>query len=402
MGADANSALGISEITAHIKGLLESAIGTVWVTGEVSNFRKQASGHCYFTLKDDSAQLRCVMWRTTAARTSALPQDGMQVIARGNLTVYEPYGQHQLVVGYVQPAGIGSLQAAFEALKTKLAAEGLFDEGRKRSIPRWPKVVGVVTSGTGAAVRDIINVVSRRMPTSRLIVRPTVVQGEKAAADIVEAIRQLNEHGESEVLIVGRGGGSLEDLWAFNEEPVVRAIVASRTPVISAVGHEIDYTLSDFAADHRSPTPSAAAEEVIPDVAQIRQFVATSYRDLGARLREQVERAADKYSNVWGLDAVRRINDRIDRHSQDVDRHTEAMGRRAERSVAHGVNRFRTEVARLEALSPLQVLSRGFAVAEKEDGSVITDATSVDPKDRFRVRLDKGIILGIVDSRLGG
>ena len=400
-GADAKNALSVTEITTHIKDLLETAFGSLWVTGEVSNFRKQASGHCYFTLKDSGAQLRCVMWRTTAARLSALPTDGMQILARGTLTVYEPYGQHQLVVSYAQPAGVGSLQAAFEELKAKLATEGLFDESRKRPIPRWPTTVGVVTSGTGAAVRDIINVISRRMPTTRIIVRPTVVQGDKAASDIVDAIRQFNEHNVADVLIVGRGGGSLEDLWAFNEEPVVRAIVGSRIPVISAVGHEIDFTLADFAADLRAPTPSAAAEIVVPDIREVRQFVAGAYRELGENLRTQVDRAAERFQRAWSPDVMRRVYDRIDRRSQDVDRMAEAIGRRAERIVQNRVSRFRSHVGTLHALSPLRVLARGFAVAEREDGSLILDASDVSPKDRFRVRLHQGIILGIVDSRLG-
>ena len=400
-GADAKNALTVTDITAHIKDLLETAFGSLWVTGEVSNFRKQASGHCYFTLKDSGAQLRCVMWRTTATRLSALPTDGMQILARGTLTVYEPYGQHQLVVSYAQPAGVGSLQAAFEELKTKLTAEGLFDEARKRPIPRWPATIGVVTSGTGAAVRDIINVVSRRMPTTRIVVRPTVVQGDKAAPDIVDAIRQFNEHNVADVLIVGRGGGSLEDLWAFNEEPVVRAIVGSQIPVISAVGHEIDFTLADFAADLRAPTPSAAAEIVVPDVREVRQQVAEAYRELGENLRSQVDRSAERFERAWSPDVVRRIHDRIDRRTQDVDRMAEAIGRRAERIVQNRVSRFRGQVGTLHALSPLKVLARGFAVAERENGSLILDASDVNPKDRFRVRLHHGIILGIVDSRLG-
>jgi exodeoxyribonuclease VII large subunit len=232
-------------------------------------------------------------------------------------------------------------------------------------------------------------------------VRPTVVQGDKAAPDIVDAIRQFNEHNVADVLIVGRGGGSLEDLWAFNEEPVVRAIVGSRIPVISAVGHEIDFTLADFAADLRAPTPSAAAEIVVPDIREVRQFVAGAYRELGESLRTQVDRAAERFQRAWSPDVMRRIYDRIDRRSQDVDRMAEAIGRRAERIVQSRVSRFRSHVGTLQALSPLRVLARGFAVAEREDGSLILDASDVSPKDRFRVRLHQGIILGIVDSRLG-
>lgn len=398
---DTRNAFSISEITKRIKSLLENEVGTVWVTGEVSNFRQQGSGHCYFTLKDEGAQLKCVMWRSTAQRTSVLPADGMQVNARGEVTVYEPYGQHQLVVSSVQPSGIGALQQAYEALKAKLSEEGLFASERKRPLPRWPKTVGVATSGTGAAVRDVIDVISRRMPTTDIIVRPTVVQGASAAPDIVSAIREFNEHGGSEVLIVGRGGGSLEDLWAFNEEPVVRAVVESRIPVISAVGHEIDYTLSDFAADMRAATPSAAAEIVVPDRGEIQQHVISAHRELFGRLRERVGRAEERLASAWSPEIVRRITDRIDRSSQDIDRLAEHMGRNAERVVSGRVGRMRNLAGRLNALSPLRVLSRGFAVAEQEDGELIVDASDVNPKDRFRVRLNRGIILGIVDSRMG-
>jgi exodeoxyribonuclease VII large subunit len=399
---ESKQALTVSEITAQIKDLIEKSFGSVWVTGEISNFRRYSSGHCYFTLKDAGAQLQCVMWRSTAARVSFSVEDGMQVLARGVLSVYEVRGQYQLVVGYLQPAGIGALQQAFEELKNKLAAEGLFAPERKRPIPQWPSVVGVVTSGTGAAVRDIITVISRRMPTTRLIIRPTLVQGAGAAEDIVEAIRELNEHGEAEVLIVGRGGGSLEDLWAFNEEPVVRAIVGSKTPVVSAVGHEIDFTLADFAADVRAATPSAAAEMVVPSAQEIRGVVAGLHRELLARLNERIEDAAERFRDAWSPDVFRRIQDRIDRSSQDIDRLTESMGRKAERIAALRVARLRQLTARLDALSPLKVLSRGYAVCEHDrDGQVITDVSQVNERDRFRVRLQRGIILGIVEARMG-
>lgn len=399
---ESKSALTVSEITAKIKDLIDESFGVVWIIGEVSNFRRQPSGHCYFTLKDGSAQLQCVMWRSTAARVSFRVEDGMQVLARGALTVYEARGQYQLVVGYLQPAGVGALQQAFEELKAKLAAEGLFDPSRKRPIPEWPSVVGVVTSGTGAAVHDIISIISRRMPTTRLIIRPTVVQGADAAADIVEAIRELNEHGQAEVLIVGRGGGSLEDLWAFNEEPVVRAIAASKTPVVSAVGHEIDFTMADFAADMRAPTPSAAAELVVPNAQEIRGIVAGLRRDLLGRANERIADAVERLRDVWSPDVARRLRDRIDRSSQDIDRLTETVGRKSERLVGHRVAHLHQLAGRLDALSPLKILSRGYAVCEHDrDGRVITDAWQVSEHDRFRVRLRRGIILAIVEARMG-
>jgi len=401
-GTDAQKPLSVSELTAIVKTVIDEAFGIVWVVGEVSNWRQQSSGHCYFTLKDAGAQLRCVMWRTSAARLSVMPQDGMEVLVRGNLTVYEAYGQYQLVASYVQPAGVGALQQAFEALKVRLADEGLFDPARKRPIPTWPSVVGVVTSGTGAAVRDIITVIGRRMPTTRIIVRPTLVQGAEAPADIVRAIAEMNAHGVADVLIVGRGGGSLEDLWAFNDESVVRAIVASRIPVISAVGHEIDFTLADFAADMRAPTPSAAAELVVPDRKDVERRIAELYRDMVALMREAIDAAAERLGEAWSPDVAGRLTDRVDRASQDIDRQTEMMGRRFERIVAGRVAHLGQLAGRLDALSPLKVLSRGYAVCERErDGHVITDAAEVAPRDRLITRLRHGVIFSVVEGRLG-
>lgn len=400
--ANPGDALTVSEITAQVKELLTSSFGVLWVIGEISNLRRQASGHWYFTLKDAGAQLRCVMWRSSTARLSFAPQDGMQVLARGSLDLYEAYGQHQLMVSYLQPAGIGALQQAFEQLKVRLAEEGLFDGARKRPLPKWPKVVGVITSGTGAAVRDIITVISRRMPTTRIVIRPAIVQGAEAAPDISGAIEEMNRHGEADVLIVGRGGGSLEDLWAFNEEQVVRAIVGSKIPVVSAVGHEIDFTLADFAADLRAPTPSAAAEIVVPDQAEIRAYIAGTLGDMVTGIRDRMVRSGDRVRRTWNPDVLRRMVARGDRSAQDVDRMVESAGRRFERLVRQRRSAFSRATARLDALSPLKILARGYAVCEREpDGAIITSAADVDVKDRFRVRLSRGIILGKVEGRIG-
>jgi exodeoxyribonuclease VII large subunit len=396
------NALTISEITAQLKELIASSFGVLWVVGEVSNFRRQASGHCYFTLKDAGAQLKCVMWRSAVAKMPFAPQDGMQVLARGALDLYEAYGQHQLVVSFVQPAGVGALQQAFEILKARLAEEGLFDQERKREIPKWPKTVGVITSGTGAAVRDIVTVIGRRMPTTRIIVRPAVVQGADAAGDISTAIAEMNRHGEAEVLIVGRGGGSLEDLWAFNEEPVVRAIVGSKIPVVSAVGHEIDFTLADFAADLRAATPSAAAEIVVPNEQEVRNALVATFGDMVVTMRDRLGYADERVSRTWNPDVLRRLAARVDRSAQDVDRLIDGVGRRLERLVAQRKGKFAQYAGQLDALSPLRILGRGYAVCEREpDGAIITSAAEVDVKDRFRVRLHRGIILGVVEGRIG-
>src|SRR4051812_22517956 len=251
-------AYSVSQLTRLIKDQIERNFGSLWVEGEISNFKCYSSGHCYFTLKDESSQLPAVMWRASVERLRFMPEDGKKVLAQGRLSVYEPRGAYQIIVERLEPLGIGDLAAAFEQLKTKLAAEGLFDDERKRPLPRYPRRIGIVTSPTGAAIQDLLKVIFNRWPAD-ILLAGVRVQGDEAAAEIVDAIRlmsRLNERDRPDVLIVGRGGGSLEDLWAFNEEPVARAIVASEIPVISAVGHEVDFTISDFAADVRAATPS--------------------------------------------------------------------------------------------------------------------------------------------------
>ena len=261
--------LTVSELTSLVRTSIESEFPDLWLEGEISNLRLPGSGHVYCTLKDESSQIRAVLFRSSAMRVRFSLQEGMQVIVRGRLTVYEPRGEYQIVLEAVEPKGIGALQLAFEQLKERLAAEGLFDESRKKPLPAFPRSVGVVTSLSGAAIRDILAVFRRRWPTVHVIIAPVQVQGEGAGEQIAEALDLLNTQGAVDVIIVGRGGGSLEDLWSFNEEVVVRAIANSRIPVVAAVGHEIDVTLADFAADVRAPTPSAAAETVVPVLAEV-------------------------------------------------------------------------------------------------------------------------------------
>jgi len=266
----------VAELTRSVRSILESTLGEVWVQGEICNFRRQSSGHCYFGLKDERALLSCVLFRSSVPARLALA-DGMLVQARGRVTVYEARGQYQLNVNLVQPAGAGILQARFEALKRKLEAEGLFDPGRKRPIPREPACIGIITSPTGAALTDFLNIARRRAPWVRIVINPVRVQGAGAAEEIAVAIREFNSpifEDQFDLLVVCRGGGSIEDLWAFNEEVVARAIAASRIPVISAIGHEIDFTIADFVADLRAPTPSAAAELALPDRAALARHLA--------------------------------------------------------------------------------------------------------------------------------
>lgn len=384
--------LTVSALTAHLKYLLEDSFPSVWVTGEVSNFKKHpTSGHMYFSLKDDRSQLKCVMWRSQNQALAFIPQDGMQVIAQGSLTVYEASGQYQLVVRRLQPSGEGALQAAFEQLKARLAEEGLFDPERKRPLPPFPERIGVVTSASGAAVRDIIRILHRRAPWVDIVLRPVRVQGEGAAADIATAIREMNAFGAVDVLIVGRGGGSIEDLWAFNEEAVVRAIVESGLPVISAVGHEIDVTLADFAADVRAPTPSGAAELVVRDRVDLLDRVGTGVRrvygamdSLLTHLRQRVDTLVSSYG-------LRHPMDLIGQHAQRVDELGRMLLVHREHQIQHRKHVVGGLIGRLNALNPLAVLERGYAVCRTiPDGAIIRDAATLAPGHRIDVTLHHG------------
>ena len=317
----------VSELTRDLKSLIEGRFPPVWVEGEISNFVRHSSGHFYFTLKDSDAQLSCVMWRGRNQNLVYKPQDGLKAIAMGNLTIYEKQGRYQLDVILLQPAGVGDLQMAFEALKKKLEQEGLFSLQHKKPIPAFPESVGVVTSPTGAAIRDIVSVIRRRFPAVEIILRPCRVQGEGAAEDIADSIRELNDHGMSDVLIVGRGGGSLEDLWAFNEEVVARAIYNSEIPVVSAVGHEIDFTISDFVADLRAPTPSAAAELVVQDKNDLMQMITTHGRKMTQSVFRGIESGKSRIDAILKSHAlhvpgnlIREYRFRLDDTEQSVRR----------------------------------------------------------------------------------
>ncbi len=330
--------LSVWELTRAVRACLEEGIGEIWVEGEISNYRKQSSGHHYFTLKDDRSQLSCVFFRNAAAANGlAAPlADGMQVQVYGDLTVYESRGQYQLVVGLVQARGVGALQARFEALKRKLNAEGLFDPARKQDLPAFPLTVGLVTSPTGAALQDMLNILRRRAPWMRVLVHPVRVQGQGASLEIVNAVQEFNawaqapgEHSSKKVdlIVVARGGGSIEDLWEFNEEIVARAIAASALPVVSAVGHEIDFTIADFAADLRAPTPSAAAELIAPDTAALRERLDTAADHFERELRDRVEHARERLnalaSGSLEREPRRRLLDarqRLDLAQEDLSR----------------------------------------------------------------------------------
>lgn len=346
-------------MTGLLRTSIEEQFSDVWLEGELSNLRAPGSGHVYCTLKDKTSQIRAVLFRPSAVRLRFALQEGLQVIVRGRLTVYEPRGEYQIVLDTVEPKGIGALQLAFEQLKARLAAEGLFDQDRKKPIPAFPRTVGVVTSLTGAAIRDILAVLRRRWPTLHILIAPVQVQGESAGRQIAGALTALNDLGTVDVIIVGRGGGSLEDLWSFNEEIVVRAIAVSRVPVVSAVGHEIDVTLADFVADLRSPTPSAAAEAVIPVLAEIVERL----RELKVRLGQVMLRhcAFERQRLDAGIRGVTDVRFRIQETTQRTD---EMVGQLREmvqellttwRERVHGVQRD------LSSLSPILAIKQGLA-----------------------------------------
>lgn len=414
----------VSEITRAVRSVLEHGFGEVWVEGEVSNYRKQASGHQYFTLKDADCQISCVLFARGVWRKQTALADGMQVRARGKLTVYEQRGQYQLNVQSVEAAGAGLLQAKFEALKRKLHAEGLFDEARKRELPRFPATVALITSPTGAALRDMVNIFSRRAPWLRLIVAPVRVQGDGSAEEIVAALAEVNAweaNGlpRADVIIVGRGGGSAEDLWEFNEEIVARAVAASEIPVVSAVGHEIDFTICDFAADLRAPTPSAAAEIVAPDGTEL----ARHFQQLGVRVERETRNQLDAAAQRLDLAAdglTREVRDRLadlrtwlaDRAAslrehrpdqvlrlrrQEIAARAEQLAQRFGAAFERRKQRLARAAEHLRLLSPDATLCRGYSITTREDGAVLTSAADARPGERLLTRLAEGEIASRVE-----
>lgn len=392
----------IRQLTSYIRDLFDQdpRLFDVWVEGEISNFTRASSGHLYFTLKDDRSELRCVMWRAQAARLAFEPQHGDAVIAHGSVTVYEARGQYQLQCDALQIAGVGDLNRQFELLKARLDAEGLFDPARKRPLPPFPRRIGVVTSPTTAAFQDILNVLSRRYPLAEIILSPTLVQGKEAPPQIVAALRRLNEHSAADVILLARGGGSLEDLWCFNDEEVVRAVVASRIPVVTGVGHEIDFTLVDFAADVRAPTPSAAAEVIAPDGPALRATVeawsgrlagqmAALLADHRAALGEQA-RLLDRLSPAVRVrNARQQVDDLLGRASARLRLDLE---RRRERLTA--------QVRALDSASPLRLLQRGYAIVTRtEDGARVTSVQHAAEDTPITITLHDGQLAATVRRR---
>ena len=383
----------VSQLTSRIRHLIEGEpeLGDVWIEGEISNFGRASSGHCYFTLKDAGAQIRCVMWRSVVTLQDHLPTDGDLVLAHGRVGVYEAGGLYQLYVDQFRAAGVGDLYQQFERLKARLEAEGLFAPERKRPLPRFPCGIGVVTSQAAAALRDVINVLGRRYPLAEVLLAPTLVQGDAAPPQIVAALEALNRRDDVDVIIVTRGGGSLEDLQAFNDERVARAVTASRIPVVCGVGHETDFSLADFAADVRAPTPSAAAELVAPDRAELRTQVAMLSATLVAALQGTIEeqrwRLAEQMQALKHLSPAAQL-------AQARQRVDDLLGR-AEAAMYYGLILRREQlsglIGRLAGVSPLGTLKRGYAIVHhRETGDVVRSVAQVAPGDALDIRVADG------------
>jgi len=380
----------VSQLNSFMKRVVEgqTTLNDIWVKGEISNFKEHYSGHLYITLKDDGGVLKAVMFKSAAMGLTFSPEDGMKVLARGKIGVYEQSGTYQLYINEMTPDGVGELYVAYEQLKKKLEEEGLFDEKHKKPIPKYPERVGVVTATTGAAVRDIINVITRRYPRCEIIIYPSLVQGAGAKENIVEAIEYFNEHNLCDTLIVGRGGGSIEDLWAFNEEIVARAIFASKIPIISAVGHETDFTIADFVSDLRAPTPSAAAEIAVPSALELSANIQgmsvrlkTAEINLIKNLRLYTEKLKPK--NPQGLiDDMRQKTDNLVHAAENGFKLTFSQKQKVISELS----------GKLDALSPLKVLQRGYAVAENESGNVIKTVQDVNVGDNLSVTVSDGKI----------
>ena len=392
---------GVSQVTAYLRDLLsyDELLSDIWIEGEVANLRRPGSGHSYFTLRDGNSSLRCVLFRNSRGATHL--QDGAAVNAHGRVTLYEVRGDLQLVADAIQPEGVGELQLRLEQLKAQLEREGLFEESRKRPLPHFPKRIGVVTSPTGAVWQDIRTVVGRRFPLVELALAPAMVQGDSAANTIVEAVQALNDEGDIDVIIVARGGGSLEDLWPFNEEPVARAVFSSRVPVVSAVGHETDFTVCDMVADVRAPTPSAAAEMVVPDMGDLLQRLSASVHRVESSVTQKVGVAMGDVGLLWT--SLGRTVPEVDQLRLRVDDQLDA----ARTQLTHRLELSRGKVDRLETalrtLSPQDTLRRGYSiVVDRGSGAVVSAARETQPGSSLDITLSEGTIAVSVEEVSAG
>ncbi len=386
---ESQSIYTVSEVTRDLKGLLEDSFSSLWISGEISNFKKATSGHFYFTLKDAGAQIAAVMFRNTNYKIRFEPEDGLEILVHGRVTVYEPRGQYQILIDTMEPKGLGALQLAFDQLKKRLEGEGLFDPEHKKPLPYLPEKVGIITSAKGAALHDMLTILKRRHPGLSILVHPVTVQGETAAPEIAAAILAMNERDDIDVIIVGRGGGSMEDLWAFNEEMVVRAIFASRLPIVSAVGHETDFTLADFVADLRAPTPSAAAELVVPE----REALLLHIQEVRLRL----EQLSWRYFSLLRerLDFLKKRLKHPRRVLEDLRLKLDDVSERLAKILHHFLHNKRLELKglsqHLSAVSPLEILKRGYSIVYPLDGKrPLRSSDHVKSGDELKIKLLQG------------
>lgn len=397
LGSFTPRVLTVSQLNFYIKSLIENdpRLGTVFLTGEISNFKNHiGSGHLYLSLKDEKSIIRAVMFAGNARSLKFVPENGMKIICRGRLSLYSPTGQYQLYIEDMQPDGVGALTIAYEQLKKRLSAEGLFDAAHKKPLPKFPKTIGVVTSPTGAALRDILNILSRRFPLADIVLCPVLVQGENASAQLAGAINKLDENRLCDVIILGRGGGSIEDLWAFNSEQLARAVYACSIPIISAVGHETDFTICDFAADMRAPTPSAAAELAVPDIKELWEYYQSQKQYISSLADLRLRKAAACLNEYERRITVSRALRSIDEYERKYSQTAAALSRGMAQRLAGAELELGKLAARLESLDPLKILARGYAMAEK-DGQVVTSRQQLELGEEFTLVLADGKIKAI-------
>lgn len=382
----------VHEITQMLQGILQSEpiLQDLWLEGEISNLGRPSSGHIYFTLKDNSSQIQCAVFRPAASRLRFPLQNGDAVLVNGRLSIYDARSQYQIIGERVVPAGVGELQLAFERLKAQLAAEGLFDQAHKKPLPEFPQRIGLITSATGAAIRDILHMFQKRYPAVEVLLFPTLVQGDEAAGEIAHAIGCMNRQSGIDLLIVGRGGGSIEDLWAFNEEVVARAIFESHIPIVSAVGHETDVTIADLVADHRAPTPSAAVENIVPDREELRLQLTAVSSNLVRNISQRIDVVRTQLKNIQSRIPARHRIDAINRLRQVIDQ-LDSRGERAAVQQLKGKRRaWQVAASQLDALSPLATLARGYSICKDSSGKTVTDASQVHAGEEVDVRLSRG------------
>lgn len=392
----------VNEVNSYIRSLLEAdtKLSNLWVKGEISNFKRHSSGHLYFTLKDSSSSIKCVMFRSRCERLQFRPEDGMEVVVRGYVSLYEIAGQYQLYAEEMDPSGLGGLFMAFEQLKAKLQGEGLFDMNLKKPLPLVPAQVAVITSPTGAAIRDVFNVLNRRFPGIHVFFVSALVQGAEAPSSIVQALSAVNLHGKAQVILLVRGGGSIEDLWAFNSEEVARAVAASEIPVVTGVGHETDYTIVDFVADRRAPTPSAAAEIVVPSKRELTASVERYNRLLSTLMDKHIHERQTRLEKLRSSRIFHRPEVLLAHYFQQVDFNERRLASAMTFNFASCKSRFEACAGKLEVLSPLKILARGFAICRK-DNEVVRDSRDVGTGDTVEVILRKGSLVCQVTKRRG-